>query len=283
MMPYKTILIHAGCERRFQNQLAIGVDLATRFQAHIVGLSVMPAAITVPAGVPGASDFATIDQHRVNFRKEAQRMKAMFERSIAGSPISAEWIAADAERAGIESVLIDHAHSSDLILAGPIDAGAAGGRNNNLTERLILGSGRPVLVAPRTNGYTSPLGGRVLVAWNGSKEATRAAFDALPILKQAQYVKVLSIGDSKDNRGQQARSPEQLCKIFARHRVQASPEVIALPGADVGAALVSAIKAEGADLLVMGCYGHPRLYEYALGGATRFVLHETPIPVLMSH
>ncbi len=283
MMPYKTILLHASCERRFQSQLAIGVDLAARFRSHVVGLAVVPPAITVPTGVPGVSDVFTVDRHRAAFRDEALRMKAIFDRGVDSPNISAEWILTDAAGIGCDAVVNDHAHSADLIVSGPIKMGPKDANGSNMTERLILGSGRPVLVAPRSNTFPSPIGGRVLVAWNGKREATRAAFDALPILRQATYVKVLSISDSKGDREQQVNSPEQLCKIFARHDVRAKSEVIALPGADIGSALMSAIKAEAADLLVMGCYGRPRLFEYALGGATRFVLHETPIPVLMSH
>lgn len=280
MMPFKTILIHAGGERRFQSQLAVGFNLATRFQAHVVGLAITPASIKLPAGV---SEIVTVDDHRKAFCEQATRMKAAFERNVAGLALGAEWITADADHSSAEAVLADQAHAADLVVTGQIDAGTRGAHGSNLIERLILTSGRPVLVAPRASGYQSPLGGRVLIAWNGEREATRAAFDALPILKLAQHVKVLCIGVGKGDHGQKAQFPEQLCRIFARHDVQARPEVIALPGAHVGIALLSAIKAEGADLLVMGCCGHVRHFEYVLGGTSRFVLQEAPIPVLMSH
>jgi nucleotide-binding universal stress UspA family protein len=278
MMPFKTILINACNERRFPSQLSVGIELATRFQAHLVGLAIQPAVITIPAGVPGAADVVKVDQHRTAFRGETQHMRALFERGLASNAADGEWIEADATGTRAEHLLFDHAHSADLIITGPAQAG-----QNDMTERLILGAGRPVLVAPRTSALPAAVGTNVLVAWNGTREATRAAFDALPILQTAQHVMILSISDSKGERDGAARSPELLCRIFARHDVRAKAEVIALPGADIGAALMSAIKAEGADLLVMGCYGRSRLYEYALGGATRFVLHETPVPVLMSH
>lgn len=278
-MPFKTIVIHAANEQRFQAQLAIGVEFANRFQSHLIGLAVVPAAVTIPAGTPGTPKLFTVDKHRVSFIEGARRMKIAFDHAVAGQPLDAEWIVADAARADTDAVMIDHARAADLVISVPIEAGLKKIKESSLVERVILGSGRPVLVVPRANSVPPTVGSRVLLAWNGTREATRAAFDALPILKTARHVKVLAIGEG----GRDNRPPEQLCRILARHDVRARPEVISLPGADVGSALISAIKAENADMLVMGCYGRARLYEYVLGGASRHLLRETPVPLLMSH
>ena len=283
MMPFKTILMHAANEQRFQGQLAIAVEFANRFKSHLIGLAVVPAAIPIPAGTPGAPELITLDKHRVSFRDEAQRMKIAFDRAAAGKPFGAEWILADAAHADSAAVMIGHARAADLVISVPIEAGLKKLKESNLIERLILGSGRPVLVVPRANSMPTTVGNRVLLAWNGTRESTRAAFDALPILKTARHVKVLAIGEGTRADGRESRPPEQLCRILARHDVRARPEVISLPGADVGPALISAIKAENADMLVMGCYGRSRLYEYVLGGASRHLLRETPVPLLLSH
>lgn len=284
MMPFKTILIHAANEQRFQGQLAIAVEFANRFKSHLIGLAVVPAAITIPAGTPGTPKLITIDKHRASFLEGANRMKVAFDRAAAaGQAFGAEWILADATHADADAEMMDHAHAADLVISVPVEAGLKNMKDTNLIERLILGSGRPVLVVPRANSIPATVGNRVLLAWNGSRESTRAAFDALPILKTARHVKVLAIGESSRAGGRESRPPEQLCRIFARHDVRARPEVISLPGADVGSALISAIKAENADMLVMGCYGRARLYEYVLGGASRHLLRETPVPLLMSH
>lgn len=283
MTPFKTILIHAGKEQRFQNQLAVGVDIAARFRSHLVGLAVLPPPIEIPTGMPGAPSTITVDAHRTAFRDEARRMQSDLQSAAARQAISSEWLLEDGAAAEGSAVLVDHAQTADLVISGPLEAGLKGLRGASVAERLILGSGRPVLVVPRGQTAPAAIGNRVLVAWNGTRESTRAAFDALPLLKTAHHVKVLAIGEEHRSRGRATRPPEQLCQILARHDVRARPEVISLPGADVGSALLSSVKAENADLLVMGCYGHPRLYEYALGGTTRHVLYDASVPVLTSH
>ena len=280
-MSYKTILLHAAGQHRFAGQLALAVDLATRYRAHLVGLAIMPRAIEIPAGVPGASEVIRLDGGRQEFGAQIAEMKAAFVAAAAKQAFSSEWLTEDLQHPSYDELLAGHARRADLVVANALEAGPKANRISGSTERLILSCGRPVLVAPRTNGTHLPVGARVLIAWNGGREATRAVFDSLPILRGARYVKVLTIGEHRAN--SPVPGPERLAEMLARHDIRAEAELITLPGADVGAALLSAIKAANANLLVMGCYGRSRLYEHALGGATRHLLSESPVPILMSH
>lgn len=142
-------------------------------------------------------------------------------------------------------------------------------------------AGRPVILVPR-NWNQADCGRRILIAWNGSREAVRAVFDALPLFKAAYHIKVLQVGTSDQTRITRLELGD-VCTMLARHGIRATADTLSLPRATAGPALISAAKAENADLLVMGAYGHWRFRELVLGGATRHVLRNTNVPVLMSH
>jgi nucleotide-binding universal stress UspA family protein len=148
-------------------------------------------------------------------------------------------------------------------------------------DRLAVAAGRPVLIVPNAGVYCG-IGSRVVVAWNGRREATRAAFDALPLLQQAKDVKVLWIDPRSEDEDAGAFAATDLCTALARHGI-ACEAVAAASDGNVGATLLSCATEHRADLLVMGCYGHSRLTELVFGGATRHILRHMTIPVLMSH
>jgi nucleotide-binding universal stress UspA family protein len=137
-----------------------------------------------------------------------------------------------------------------------------------------------VLIVPRY-GVFGTVGERVLIAWNGSREATRAAHDALPLLKRATKVTVLSIDPDHDS---QRRVPSaDITLHLARHGVAAEADSTVALDIAVGDVLLSRAADLGADLIVMGGYGHSRVREMVLGGATRHLLQHMTVPVLMSH
>ena len=123
----------------------------------------------------------------------------------------------------------------------------------------------------------------MLVAWNGSREATRAANDALPILQRADRVVVLAINPGGGIDGHGEVPGADLSLHLARHGVSAEAQQVQAEDMNVGEMLLSRCADEAADLLVMGAYGRSRVRELVLGGATRHVLEHATLPVLMSH
>ena len=281
MTPFKTILLRLGREQRLKRQLAVGMELANRFGAHLIGLAVLPDAVVVPdPRNPGGESVAN-GRYRAAMREEIGRMQRAFAQAVRGQGFSSEWLVEDQAEATPPCPTAS-GYPVDLIVAGPVEDCGSGGACSSATEQLVFQSGRPVLVLPKAVSG-SAVGGRILVAWNGSREATKAAFDALPLLQTARHVTVLTIGDEMQGNGHGRLAAESLCAALVRHDVIAEAETIALPGADIGPALLSAVKAEGADMLVMGCIGYPLKYDFTLGDASRHVLRETPVPVLMAH
>jgi nucleotide-binding universal stress UspA family protein len=172
---------------------------------------------------------------------------------------------------------------ADLIVAGqddPEDPESYVG--DFFPENLVLSSGRPVLLVPNATNARST-GERVLIAWDGGREATRAIHDSLPFLRGAKSATVLTVNG--EHQGERARIPgADIATVLARHGVRVEvADIETGPGAAVGEVLLSQVADSGADLLVMGGYGHARWRELVMGGATRTILRSMTVPVLMSH
>ncbi len=279
-MTYKTILVHCTDERRLTNLLGPAIAVARRCEAHLTAFSVLPPVLVDPALTPGGV-VTIIDGHRKVYEKEQARMRAIFEEAIRGAGISAEWLTADADRGNVWSKVVDYGRSADLIVAPQADPTWSFSALVEAPAELVLHSGRPVLFIPNVGNHAN-FGSRALVAWNGRRESARAASDAVPLLKLADEVTVLWINPEQDKKAEDVPGAD-LCTSLARHGVKCEAATIERPEQSDGETLLARARHIHADLLVMGCYGHSRLREFILGGATKTVLKDMSIPVLMSH
>jgi nucleotide-binding universal stress UspA family protein len=179
----------------------------------------------------------------------------------------------------VADVLVEHARLRDLSVF-PVKAGDHDQRS--LVEGLIFASGRPVLLLPEsaTRQLASTLG-TIAVAWDHSRSATRAIADALPMLQAAKHVHVVTVVDEKHL--QRPGSGVELCKHLARHGVEVTFEQVQAKGRAIGDVLEAHAIERNVDLLVMGAYGHSRVREFILGGATRRVLARPFTWTLLSH
>lgn len=284
-MSYRTILVHVNDEHRLPALLEAATGVAKSESAHLIGLSVMPPIIIIP-GIEGDGG-TIIEDHRDAYRSQITRMRAAFDAAVAAVPgLSHEWREFDCEDENpfgtAATVVVGSARCADLVIAARDNPSWSLSGHLDLAEPLLLESGRPVLVLP---GDTLPraVPRRIVVAWNGRREAARAAFDALPLLQKAEAVTVVWIAAERDNIGFRDSANIDLCAALARHGVRCEASTRSNSRGDSGAALLAAVDALDADLLVMGCYGHSRLREMILGGASRHVLQNARVPVLMSH
>ena len=152
---------------------------------------------------------------------------------------------------------------------------------SDFPEYVLLNCTRPVLVLPRS-GTSADIGRSVTVAWNGSAEAVRAITSAIPLLKQAGRVDlvVFNADGEPDVHGDDPGADMAL--FLARHGIKVNV-IAAKSGRDDGDALLSFAADSGADLIVMGAYGHSRFREFLLGGMTRTALSSSPVPLWMAH
>jgi nucleotide-binding universal stress UspA family protein len=282
-MAHKTILVHCNDKKRVGRIVGAAVELAARSQAHVVGLSISPPFLVIPAGMPGTPDTLALDERAQVYRGDNPAMKAAFQAEFEGKTLTFEWREEDAGASTMAEAVIGHARAADLIVAAQRDWRLSVSVSLDVGDRLALAAGRPVLLVPN-EGVHSGIGSRVVVAWNGRREAARAAFDAIPLLQKAKEVKVLRIDPHSEDEGRDAVAfaATDLCAALARHGITCEAVAAASDG-NVGATLLNRTIEYRADLLVMGCYGHSRLGEFVFGGATRHVLSHMTIPVLISH
>jgi nucleotide-binding universal stress UspA family protein len=146
----------------------------------------------------------------------------------------------------------------------------------------MLSCGRPTLIVPYI-GPRATFGERVLVAWDGRREASRALGDALPLLKRAGAVVIMTVSPDVDRPTLNDIAQQRLAHYLRAHRVEAQMEKFDVRDRDVAAWLLSRAADLGIDLMVMGGYGHSRLQETVLGGVTRSILQAMTVPVLMAH
>ena len=281
-MAYKTVLAHLNDRARLSRVLEPAAEIASAFEAHLTGLSITPPAVVVPAGMPGAPETVIVDDHCVAYRAENPQMKAAFEAMARAQNLPAEWCEIEAGTRTVADVALEHAHAADLIVAAQTDPKWPGSGHLDVADRLVMGSGRPVLVIPN-DGAREAMGRKILVAWNARREAARAVFDALPLLQRAGAVKCVWVNPQSEDAIAQDLPAVDICISLARHGVNCEAAETVRPYANVGRTLLDCAKDYGADLLVMGCYGHSRLRELVMGGATDHVLKNMTIPVLMSH
>ena len=276
-MTYKTILVHLDSGKRCPARLELGIRLAKNFDAHLIGLHAL-TVVRLPsyASVEGGPRIAE-EQRRRAVEYAAEAAKAFRQAVDRGGVPGAEW------RSSFDDALAAvtlHARYADLVLIGQPESGDDSGVDPGLAHRLVLAAGRPVLVMPYA-GEFGTVGKRVLLAWNASREATRATTDALPFLQAADQVIVSPV---KPGRAAHGDTPGADIGLYlTRHGVPV--EVAAIEGAelDAGNALLSRAADLSIDLIVMGAYGHSRVSELILGGVTRTMLQSMTVPVLMSH
>jgi nucleotide-binding universal stress UspA family protein len=279
-MSYKTILVHVDQSRHAAARIKIAAEIAIAENAHLIGTAMIGISRIMYQG--GAADLTgTIVAAEIDALKErATKALAEFD-AIARhmGVLSYEKRLVNDEPEGGLSL---QARYSDLVVIGQTDVDETCSRViSGLPEYVMLNCARPVLLVPYA-GRFDRVGSNVLVAWDGSMEATRAVTNAIPLLKRAKNVSVALFNPSvqSDVHGEQPGADVAL--YLTRHNIKV--EVLQQhTELDVGNTLLSLAADLRSDLIVMGGYGHTRFREVLLGGVTKTVLKTMTVPVLMSH
>lgn len=281
LMTYKTILVYLNDERRAGQLLDVAVGIAEGQSAHLIGLYVVPSGIV---GSPTHYGQRLIESGRQSFRAEGKRIGDTFEKGTRGRSLVAEWRVVEPphDHPGPTNVVIENARACDLVVASQADDAWDFSLLLDFPEKIALESGRPTLIVPNAGRFPT-CGQRVLVAWNGRREAARAAFDALPLLEKAKAIRIVAVDPGGENAAFSQSSLNEIGAALARHDVKCETMHSVAPGMDVGDDLLNRAADFSADLIVMGCYGHSRLREQVLGGVSRSILQHMTMPVLMSH
>jgi nucleotide-binding universal stress UspA family protein len=275
-MTPKSILALIDGSRLSEATLDTAVSIAKTFAAGLEVLHVRadPATLVpiVGEGMSGAMVEQVMDAMSKSVDGRSQRARAVYDKAVAKAGMPITW----RQETGPEPVVLASAgRLVDLTVLARPDAAADGQMAASL-DSALFDTGRPVLVAPTAS--PASVGKRIALAWNGSAQASRVVSAAVAYFEKAEAVHVLSAP------GFDKRAPaEAVVAYLAKHKVKASAQAVELHGKHVGQALLEEATRLNCDLLVMGAYGHSRLREMILGGATREVLANSAIPVLMAH
>ena len=284
-MPLKTILVLLNDSGRTEQLLDAASPLARQFDAHLIGLYILPAA-KVYSDVGMVAAPMVFEGYRDLFKSTLAEVRKKFEARAKQDGLKAEWRTVDSNFPEISESAIAHSRSAELIITSQIDYGPDGSIERDLVVRLILESGRPVLIIPR-KGHFAPRGEgiaeKAIVGINGTKESSRAMFDALPLLRMVKETRLVWVDPYKESGTAGSVPGAEEAAVLSRHGIKAVAEPMMTDGRNAGEALLMRANDLGADLLVMGAYAHSRMRELVFGGATRHVLEHMAIPVLMSH
>ncbi|MBR1152487.1 universal stress protein [Bradyrhizobium sp. JYMT SZCCT0428] len=254
------------------------VSIAAVLGAHLAALS-CETHVQVPGHFLSGS-FANLPEiiagEGAKSRHNAQTLLAAFDKAAERAGVPHEPILQKCTPTEVPNLLVDYARLHDLTIMPVMDSD-----DQMYAEAVIFGSGKPTLVLPKTPRSRSFELGTIAVAWDFSRAAARAISDALPLLEKARKVHVVTIVGEKDM--DTKHSAEQLAKNLARHEIDVVLERIEAKGKPIGSVLESYSLSHRVDLLVMGAYGHSRLRQFILGGATKSLLSKPPVPILFSH
>ncbi len=281
MDSYKTILIVFRSPDEAERLCQLADELAGIWQSHVLGFHARPG-VSVNVGLRGSELKLWLEERHKHLARQDAETTAVFNHYSSLSGQSWEWRRVDSDLMPGGDMALDLARFSDIVLINRLERGSSLTDPDMTLEQLIFESGRPVIVIPK-NYSKKHSGNRIVIAWNGTSEATRAAFDALPLLHNAASGCIrLVCPPVSEKASRQLPQGADLAEALARHGVEL--EVKSLPGRhqNAGAEIMAECEEFDADLLVMGAYGHSRLREYVFGGTTETILNESSIPVFLS-
>jgi nucleotide-binding universal stress UspA family protein len=277
-MGYKTILVHCDASRGTAGRLRIAVDLADRFGGHVVGLHVRQAFQAPAFTDAGPAMDSLYRTYETAVMAEEAMATAAFRDVVGSQGISSEWRVADGY---VDEILAAEARVADLVIVGQAEPDSPPTATPaDLAEDIAMAAECPVLIVPYI-GVAKPPGKTVMLCWNDSREAKHAAVGALPLLAAADKVIVLLI-DPKASRDREEPGAD-VAVWLARHGVKVTVQRDSAADSDVGGVILSRAADHDVDLIVMGIYGHSRMRERVLGGASRTLLASMTAPLLVAH
>lgn len=277
-MGIRSIMVHLDDGAPCAARLEVAIGVATRFHSALGGVYLVPTPEVTPT-IAALLPADAVARRIAESGDAQQRSAAAFARAVDGRVTPAEW-RAPAGTVAEEAIVA--ARFADLAVLGqPHADGGTEGFERRIAEGVLLQSGAPVLFVPYT-GVPQSLATRVMVAWDGGREAMRALRDALPLLSSAREVLIASYPRDTGHADLLTHRQPHLEAYLKLHGVKPSFRRHIDDDLAVGERLLSQAADFGSDLLVMGGFAHSRAREWVLGGVTRTMLESMTLPVLMS-
>jgi nucleotide-binding universal stress UspA family protein len=260
----KDIMVHLDQSESCKGRLEAAISLAKCHGARLTGLYVYTG--------PRLKDPV----------QKAEEIRELFQQQTDGSGVDTNWLDVDLgfTAVGVTEMIGYYASFTDLLVVSQPLSANKDKQHSSITspERLLLGTGRPVLIIPNSGAMPS-LGKRVMVAWKAGPKASRALHDAMPLLQAAQHVSMVSIGQSNFNDGEN----DLLSGYLDLHNVSVSMELVPPGDLSVGDTLLSLVSDDNIDLLVLGVHILTKRGHLDMGEIGSYLLTQMTVPVLLSH
>jgi nucleotide-binding universal stress UspA family protein len=277
-MGYKDILVHLDSSPACAARVDVAISFAKAFEARLTGLYVVGLA---PMHQYAEADLGPelVEAHDKYMREASHEAEKLFVERTRSAGVVAEWRQVEG---ALPDLVMLHARFADLVIAGQrnperLDPGTA----PELPEQLVLDVGRPVIIVPHA-GVFPTVGEKVMILWKTSRGAARAVNDALPILRASKQVCVVTINPESGISGQGDDPAADVATHLSRHGITATARIAKAERGTMGQTMRDIAVEFGADMIVMGAFGRARWREMILGGMTRNMLADMPLPILMS-
>lgn len=278
-MPFKTILVSMNDAEAAKRLLRTAVDIARRHGAHLIGLHVAEN-VAIYAEYPAMAALPDLSVVFEDRNKRAEEIGAIFKDATAGEDFVSEWRYDENRYSDASDAVIEQCRTADLVIMAQERPEAQSASGGLILERTIRKSGRPVLVIPYAGSFSGGAA-KAVIGWSATREAARAAHDALPLFAAGSEAAIV-IARSKDSQSPAVFSAKELAMVYDRHGVRAEVVERIAEGVAVGDILLNEAFERGADLIVTGAFGHSRLYDFVIGATTTKLLESMTAPVLFS-
>ena len=279
-MPIKDILVICDAGKANDYRVETAMLLAKVYQAHVTGIHFIPYPVIPVYGdsFPDVIPYLSADQMQQS-EETANKLCEKFNKKAAELEIPSEWKAIN----GVDvRYIIDNARYADIVIAPQGYSKYGEDNTQKIDDYLSIHLGRPLLITPDLEKVFS-LPKNVVIAWNESHEAARAVHDALPLLLYAENIHIISVTSSTNEEKESIIHDNDLRIHLSHHGLDAKVASLDPSTKGTGKTILEGALKHNADLIVMGAYGHTRIKEIILGGATKYLLKNTTIPLFLSH
>lgn len=287
-MALKDLLVYVDQSKRSINRLRLSADLARRHESRLIAIYVRELSLaqmhernTAELGIASTAAMDQVNERFQQAMDEAEkRLQEILDEIRNELGVQVEWRSVN----GVASIVVpQHARFADLCILGQDHAATDTAMGYTFSEEILFVTGRPVLFVP-VGGVFDRLGQHIVVAWNSSRAAARAVNDALPLIERAERVTVLAVNPTEYVERYGALPPDRLVEHLRRHSARVEGVYLNdIPSPLICDVLQAEAGKRGADLLVAGVFGHPKLWEKLMGGVTHDLLAKMTVPVFMSY
>lgn len=275
----KDILVNLAVGNKGDRARDYAISLAETLDAHLSGIAFSyDPVLPIMGGGMEAIPAEYIEEQRAENEKAARLAKANFQKSVGEAGLRSDCYSPNASAAGAATLFARISRHFDLAVVQQAEATTP--EHDYLIEAALFEGGRPVIVVPYIH-KAAPSFKHALVCWDGSRPAARAIADAIPLLRRAGKIEVITIAEA--GKVTEEFPGAEIGQHLTRHGLKIDIKRIDIAEIDVGNAILSYVADTSTDFVVMGAYGHSRIREFVLGGVTNTILSSMTAPVLMSH